>query len=79
MCRIAIARSIELAPQQDAELTGLTGLDVGRRGRIGPVPPGPQWAHWSFARFDLQVAQEPIDVMTERFASARRNAAALRA
>ena len=34
----AIARSIELAQQQGAELTGVTVVDVGRLSRIGPVP-----------------------------------------
>jgi hypothetical protein len=34
----AIARSIELAQQHGAELTGVTVVDVGRLIRIYPVP-----------------------------------------
>jgi hypothetical protein len=36
--RFAIARSVELAQQHGAELTGVTVVDVGRLSRIGPVP-----------------------------------------
>lgn len=70
----AIARSIELAQQHGAELTGVTVLDVGRLGRVGPVPLGASASAQELREFRFQVAQEHVKEATEQFVSACRNA-----
>ena len=70
----AIARSIELAQQHGAELTGVTVVDVGRLSRIGPVPLVASASARELREFRLQVAQEHVEEATEQFVSACRNA-----
>jgi nucleotide-binding universal stress UspA family protein len=66
----AIARSIELAQQHGAELTGVTVVDVGRLSRIGPVPLVASASARELREFRLQVAQEHVEEATEQFVSA---------
>lgn len=70
----AIARSIELAQQHGAELTGVTVVDVGRLSRIGPVPLVASASARELREFRLQVAQEHVEEATEQFVSACRQA-----
>lgn len=70
----ATARSIELAQQHGAELTGVTVVDVGRLSRIGPVPLVASASALELREFRLQVAQEHVEEAAEQFASACRNA-----
>ncbi len=71
----AIARSIELAQQHGAELTGVTVVDVGRLSRIGPVPLGASASAGELREFRLEVAREHVEQATEQFVSACRTAA----
>jgi hypothetical protein len=75
----AIARSLELAQQQGAELAGVTVVDVGRLGRIGPASLGASASARERREFRLPVAQEHVEEAAEQFVSACRNAAAPRA
>jgi nucleotide-binding universal stress UspA family protein len=70
----AIARSIELAQQHAAELTGVTVVDVGRLSRIGPVPLVASASARELREFRLQVAQEHVEEAAQQFASACRKA-----
>ena len=65
----AIARSIELAQQHGAELTGVTVVDVDRLSCIGPVPLVALANSWELRKFRLQVAQEHVEEATDRLVS----------
>ena len=70
----AIARSIELAQEHGAELTGVTVVDVGRLSRIGSVPLGASASARELREFRLEVAQEHVAEATEQFVAACRQA-----
>jgi nucleotide-binding universal stress UspA family protein len=70
----AIARSIELAQEHGAELTGVTVVDIARLSRIGPVPLVASASARELREFRVQVAQQHVEEATEQFASACRSA-----
>lgn len=69
-----IARAIELAQQHDAEITGVTVVDVRRLSRIGPVPLGTSESARELREFRLEVAQEHVERSTDEFSTACRKA-----
>lgn len=70
----AVGRAIELAQQHQAELTGVTVVDVRRLSRVGPVPLGASASARELREFRLGVAQEQVEQATEEFTSACRGA-----
>jgi nucleotide-binding universal stress UspA family protein len=69
-----ISRAVELAQRHEADLTGVTVVDVGRLGRIGPVPLVASASARELREFRLEVAQEHVAQTTEQFVSACREA-----
>lgn len=65
----AIARAIELACRHQAELTGVTVVDVRRLSRVGPVPLGASVSARELREFRLEVAQEHVEQATSQFES----------
>jgi nucleotide-binding universal stress UspA family protein len=70
----AIARAIELAQAHQAELTGVTVVDVRRLKRVGPVPLGASASAKELREFRLEVAQEHVNEATAQFEAACRDA-----
>lgn len=70
----AIARAVELAQAHQAELTGVTVVDVQRLKRVGPVPLGASASARELREFRLEVAQEHVKQSTAEFESACRQA-----
>ncbi len=66
----AVARAIELANEHQAEITGVTVVDVNDLGRVGPVPLGGAAAARELREFRLEVAQEQVERATADFESA---------
>jgi len=66
----AIARAIELAQQHEAEITGVTVVDLRRLSRVGPVPLGASESARELREFRLEVAQEDVQRAADEFATA---------
>ena len=66
----AIARAVELARQLEAEITGVTVVDVRRLGQIGPVPLGASESARELREFRLEVAQDDVERAAEEFSTA---------
>ncbi len=73
--QFAVSRAIELAQLHEAELTGVTAVDVRRLKRVGPVPLGASASAKELREFRLEVAQNHIEEATSQFESACRAAA----
>ncbi len=70
----AIARAIELAQHHQAELTGVTVVDVRRLKRVGSVPPGASASARELREYRLEVAQEHVERAILQFESECRKA-----
>jgi nucleotide-binding universal stress UspA family protein len=72
--QFAISRAIELAQAHQAELTGVTVVDVRRLKRVGPVPLGASASAKELHEFRLEVAQDHVEEATAQFETACRKA-----
>jgi len=70
----AISRAIELAQEHQAEVTGVTVVDVRRLSRVGPVPLGAAASARELREFRLQVVREQVAQAEDEFTSACRQA-----
>ncbi len=70
----AIKRAIELARAHQAELTGVTVVDIQRLSRVGPVPLGASASAKELRDFRLEVAQDHVREAIAQFESACRDA-----
>jgi nucleotide-binding universal stress UspA family protein len=70
----AVKRAIELAQAHQAELTGVTVVDVRRLNRVGPVPLGASASARELREFRLEVAQDHVQEAIAQFESACREA-----
>ncbi|MEX0641815.1 MAG: universal stress protein [Pirellulales bacterium] len=70
----AVSRAIELAQEHQAEVTGVTVVDVRRLSRVGPVPLGASASARELREFRVQVAREQVAQAEDEFTSACRQA-----
>ncbi len=68
--RSATAKAIELAKAHDAELTGVTLLDIARLDDLGPIPIGAGEAARELRESRLETAKEIIQTEQKEFAAA---------
>lgn len=66
----AIRQAVELATAHDAEVTGVSVVDVGRLSRVGPVPLGAMTYAGEQRTARLQVAREHVEQSLREFEQA---------
>jgi nucleotide-binding universal stress UspA family protein len=71
---IAVRYAIELAQRHDAELSGVTILDLERLDRTGPVPIGGASAAHALAEHRVEVTRERVEEQITAFEDACRDA-----
>ena len=67
---VAIRTAVELARARQAELTGVTVVDVARLSHVGPVPLGAECAAEELREHRLQLTAQRVEEVTSEFESA---------
>jgi nucleotide-binding universal stress UspA family protein len=70
----AIEHALELARSQEAELTGVTDVDLGKVANVGPVPMGAGAAAHDLIEHRLQLAEQQVEDAIRRFEKATADA-----
>ncbi len=68
--RAAIQHALELARQHEAEVTGVTDIDLAKVANVGPVPMGAGAAAHDLMEHRLQVTQEQVEEAIGNFEAA---------
>jgi nucleotide-binding universal stress UspA family protein len=71
---VAIRRSVELAKSHDAQLTGVSVVDVNRLAHVGPVPLGGSASARALREHRLSVTRERVETAIAELESACREA-----
>ena len=64
---VAVKRAVELARGHDAQVTGVTIVDLNRLQKVGPVPPGAGAYAQRMAKHRIEVTWERVDEAVESF------------